>query len=441
MLSAMRNVSRLTMRSVARLAIRTLSASPPKDFIKYDPSNVRTVFENQQTYSIVSNALLYQVLSNVPLVDYGKKVAKQILFQENSNQRYFTKVPWVLRFSTKHFLMWTVLTNFYSGDWFEDCVDLCEIWYNRDGVTGICDFSYDEESTDPGRFQEYMDNIIRDHSILDNEVANGGIRFSALKATALIDPGVLERLTIILQNNNFDNSNTSNTHSSRNTRNTNDTQDKVASDYINLLSEGDKKEYLNGIARLARVIRFSSSYRVALLLDAEKTNMQPAVELIAQEMSQKYNKVGQPIAIYNTYQMYLRRSPSALKRDMMRAEEKGYLFACKIVRGAYMLSERETAQSNSVDDPVLSTREETDLAFNTAVTDVLNKISKSSVASSAPLPTPSIMIATHNRVSLQLAVDNMQRLRMSNDDKHVHFAQILGIVDNLTISLAKSGYY
>merc|ERR1712176_804173 len=54
--------------------------------------------------------------------------------------------------------------------------------------------------------------------------------------------------------------------------------------------------------------------------------------------------------------------------------------------------------------------------------------------------TAAVMLATHNRASLEHAVAEMARLGLSRDHPGVHFAQILGMVDNLTNSLGLAGY-
>jgi proline dehydrogenase len=176
-----------------------------------------------------------------------------------------------------------------------------------------------------------------------------------------------------------------------------------------------------------------------------QSNRQPAVEIIAQILSEKYN-VTDPV-VFNTYQTYLKRTPEVLKRDMKRAKTGNYIFAAKIVRGAYISSEREAAnikQQNSIgihEDPVLPLRIDTDLAYNLAVESILESISPlnsdSSVTSNSSRP--AVMIATHNRESVQLAVDIMLKLSIPNDHPNVQFAQIQGMSDHITLALSLSG--
>jgi len=59
---------------------------------------------------------------------------------------------------------------------------------------------------------------------------------------------------------------------------------------------------------------------VRLLVDAEQTYMQPAIDHIALLMMQKYN-TEQPY-IFNSYQCYLKDAPVQVNRDMERAQRQ-----------------------------------------------------------------------------------------------------------------------
>jgi hypothetical protein len=105
------------------------------------------------------------------------------------------------------------------------------------------------------------------------------------------------------------------------------------------------------------------------------------------------------------------------------------------------------------EDPVLPLRVDTDLAYNLAVESILESISplnidRSITKNSKELSRahsrehsrePAVMIATHNRKSIQLAVGTMLRLGIPNDHPNVQFAQIQGMSDHITLALSLSG--
>ena len=82
-----------------------------------------------------------------------------------------------------------------------------------------------------------------------------------------------------------------------------------------------------------------------LLIDAEHQKYQPAIDNFVLELQQKYNAkdcTERPV-IFNTYQCYLKDTPERIATDLGRSERFGFHFAAKLVRGAYMVHEREVS--------------------------------------------------------------------------------------------------
>jgi proline dehydrogenase len=80
---------------------------------------------------------------------------------------------------------------------------------------------------------------------------------------------------------------------------------------------------------------------VRLMVDAEHSYFQPAIDSVVTELQRKFNK-NEP-RVYNTYQCYLKDSHDRILVDLERSRREGYKFGCKLVRGAYMVLERERA--------------------------------------------------------------------------------------------------
>jgi len=92
---------------------------------------------------------------------------------------------------------------------------------------------------------------------------------------------------------------------------------------------------------------------------------------------------------------------------------------------------------------VHTSKEQTDIAYNNAAARLLSEISVSDVAGDVlgcPVPRAALLLATHNRRSLELATSEMRHLDLARGHCNVHFAQILGMVDNLTNALGLAGY-
>lgn len=99
-----------------------------------------------------------------------------------------------------------------------------------------------------------------------------------------------------------------------------------------------------------------------LLIDAEHSYMQPAIDAVALHLQTKYNR--QTPVVFNTYQCYLKDSHQRLTADLQLAKDKGFLLAAKMVRGAYMHLERDRAADMGYPSPIQDTLEDTHHNYN-----------------------------------------------------------------------------
>lgn len=171
---------------------------------------------------------------------------------------------------------------------------------------------------------------------------------------------------------------------------------------------------------------------VRLMIDAEHTYFQPAIDHLTHELSRIYNhqSVKFPI-IFSTYQMYLKDSRSRLLTDLDRAKKGNYKFAAKLVRGAYMVLERQYARDKLLSDPILPNIQTTHDNYNFALKECIKRISQGDNIE--------IMIASHNQGSIELAVQTMNEYNLP-PASGVYFGQLLGMSDHLTFSLGSNGY-
>jgi len=171
---------------------------------------------------------------------------------------------------------------------------------------------------------------------------------------------------------------------------------------------------------------------VRLLIDAEQKRYQPAIDNLVLELQREFNGSDKPI-IYNTYQCYLVDSPERLKNDVERSERFNYHFGAKLVRGAYMESERELAEAVGDPDPIHPTIEKTHECYNNSVAYLLRHSAKSDL-------NVEIMCATHNDESITKAIESMNDYGIDRTSSTLCFAQLYGMSDALTFNLGKYGY-
>ena len=167
---------------------------------------------------------------------------------------------------------------------------------------------------------------------------------------------------------------------------------------------------------------------VRIMIDAEHSYFQPAIDSVATELQRRFNK--EEPRVYNTFQCYLKDSHDRLKVELERSQRAGYKFGCKLVRGAYMVLERERAKEKGYPSPVWDTKEETHACYDKAVAMLLKHVKHHGAE---------FMVASHNQRSVELAVAGMDELGLRPNDG-VYFGQLLGMADNLTFTLGANGY-
>lgn len=118
------------------------------------------------------------------------------------------------------------------------------------------------------------------------------------------------------------------------------------------LSQTELEKVHAMIARLESLASLAARHRVRLMIDAEQTYFQPAIDHLVLDLQRKYNRPGSMPVIFNTYQCYLRDSLPRVLLDLERSKREGFTFAAKIVRGAYMVQERKRAREMGYADPI-----------------------------------------------------------------------------------------
>lgn len=191
------------------------------------------------------------------------------------------------------------------------------------------------------------------------------------------------------------------------------------------LTESEEQDFLAMLKRVEEVGDYAASKKVRLMIDAEQTYFQPAIDLLCKSLQRKHNKTFP--SVYGTYQAYLRDSYSRMESDMAEAKTDGWIFAAKIVRGAYMVQENALAEAAGQSSPVWFTYEDTNRNYHRIV-DLLTD----------NLDNAACMFATHNEDSVKYVVDLIDKKNL--DRSKIAFGQLLGMCDHVSITLGLHGY-
>ena len=102
--------------------------------------------------------------------------------------------------------------------------------------------------------------------------------------------------------------------------------------------------------------------KVGVLVDAEYSYIQPALDAVTLHMQAKYNRGS--ATVFNTYQCYLKDAHPRILADMQQARQAGFVWAGKLVRGAYIHMERQRAVQLGYSCPIQDTLQDTHDNYN-----------------------------------------------------------------------------
>jgi len=205
----------------------------------------------------------------------------------------------------------------------------------------------------------------------------------------------------------------------------------LLSSYVKNLTVTGGKEiqalYHQIVAKVNSICQEAFRYKVKVMIDAEGSDIQDLIDLLTLEMMKLYNH--ERCTVINTYQCYLKDGLDKLKRQFTTLRSQGIYFGAKVVRGAYMETERIKAGLEGKPSPICESKDETDVQFNSAINFCFKNISEMEM-----------VVATHNETSIQETISLMERHKIEAGDSRIYFAQLFGMSDNLSCNLAKHGF-
>ncbi len=193
------------------------------------------------------------------------------------------------------------------------------------------------------------------------------------------------------------------------------------------LTHEEQAAYQRLQVRIDRICAKAAEAGTPVFMDAEETWMQAAMDDLAMEMMAKYNK-GHAV-VYNTLQMYRHDRIAHLIETFSQASEHGFVYAVKLVRGAYMEKERQRADEQGYTSPIQPNKEATDRDYNAAISFCLDHIDQMAFCA-----------GTHNEESALFLADEMDRRGLSRNDPRIYFAQLFGMSDHISFNLSNAGF-
>ena len=182
--------------------------------------------------------------------------------------------------------------------------------------------------------------------------------------------------------------------------------------------------------RLLELCQKCVQANIPLMVDAEHTTVQPAIDYFTYSSAIMHNKGENPI-VFGTIQTYLKDAKERLLLASKAADKIGIPMGFKLVRGAYMSSERKLAAELGYSSPIHNTIKDTHKCFNDCSSFMLEKVANGPGG---------VVLATHNIESGKLAAAKAHELGIGKVNHKLEFAQLYGMSEALSFGLSNAGF-
>lgn len=189
----------------------------------------------------------------------------------------------------------------------------------------------------------------------------------------------------------------------------------------------DVREWELVQGRVLRICQAAYDAGVPVMIDAEESWLQAAIDALATRMMERFNRE-RPV-VFNTIQLYRHDRLAFLKASLEAAERGNYHLGLKLVRGAYMEKERELAAKDGRPSPIHADKQAVDRDYDAAIRFCMEHLDRIA-----------FMAGTHNEQSTLLLAQLLDARGMARNDRRAWSAQLLGMSDNISYNMAHAGY-
>jgi len=338
-----------------------------------DFKNTAIAYAHKSDLELKKSAFLFKMMNSPMITKIGTNLTLA-----------FIKIKFPL---TKTIIKKTIFEQFCGGETLLDCQAAIDRLRNNGALT-ILDYGAESKSS-PEELDKVMLETIR---AIELAASNSSVPVVSTKVTGLVDNDILIKL-----------------------------------DAGEALNNREQEEYDFLVNRLDNIFNMAANLGVGVMVDAEESWMQEAIDALVERFQAKYNK--EKAIVYNTYQLYRHDKLAQLKADHQKAVAGSYYFAAKLVRGAYMEKERDRAADQGYPSPIHKDKTAVDKDFNDGLRYCIENYK--TIASCC---------ASHNEESNLLQARLIAEKGIEKTHPHLNFCQLYGMGDNLSFNIAALGY-
>ena len=343
-----------------------------------DFNNTELAFRSKSAADLRRSYLLFSALNHQWLVKLGELLVRLSFF---------------LRLPIKGIIKKTVYKQFVGGETIADCtLTVRHLLQYR--IESILDYSVEGKirETDFDRTTELTLQTMAAHSKYPH------LHLAAFKCTGLARLELLEKMS-----------------------------------RGDLLNSSESDEWDRAVARMQRLAKYAKKEGCGLMIDAEETWIQPAIDQAVNQLMREFNT--ESCVIFTTVQLYRTGRIEVLQKELDDAKAGGYLLGVKIVRGAYMEKERERALKEGYPSPIQPDKQATDRDFDRAIHLLTEGLGTPQTPTGNAL-----VIGTHNELSTQAGVDALEAHGWTPGHAPVWFSQLYGMSDHISYIVASHGH-
>ena len=336
-----------------------------------DFSDTETAFKMKTKMDLRQSHLLYLTLSSPSVVRLLKSL---------------TLMSLAIRLPIKAIVKATVFRQFCGGE----TVDECEPQIQRlaqGNVHAILDYSVE------GKAQETDFNRTLDVTLqtLDFAKNHSHVPFGVFKPTGIGSIDLYEKVSLNQE-----------------------------------LSVAEQFAWEATVLRWETIFTKAHKLQVRVMVDAEESWIQPAVDQLTLRFMRAYNTTS--ALVYNTAQLYRHDRLKHMKDVLELAKSEGFKYGIKIVRGAYMEKERARAISMDYPSPIQPNKAASDRDYNAAIDLVISNMDHMAV-----------VVGTHNQESISRVCYSLEQAHIPLSDDRIYVAQLFGMSDHISFNAAASG--
>ncbi len=322
----------------------------------------------------------------------------------------------------------TAFRVFCGGESMQELESVLQMLRQKD-VLAVLNYAVEDEGGTDAALENNTQRII---DTVEAAAQHGGtVPFACLKPTAIAPASLFTRMTALIEAQRLANPDAPGAltfdrmqHIDVPAHSMPSAVDPASLAAVQPLTSEEQGQLSRALDRFARVCDSVQKHNLLLLIDAERSYQQPAVDMMYRWCSATYNQHTR--RVYNTYQTYMLDANARIADEVRWCKRNGTHLGAKVVRGAYMHEERERAARLRIASPIQRDFAATTASYDTAMEQLF------------AFPDADLFIATHNVHTCMRAAQLMQQMRIPNDK--VFFAQLYGMCDEVTFTLARFGY-